>query len=141
MKQLLAFSIGLFICGTSLAQKGPDAGKKTNPNKSGVSGTIKDMRRQPVEGVRAFVYMKDTIVSSGYTDATGYYETGFTAPGVYNLKLVYPSDKVMIIQAVPVKRKAMTILDLKTPLPEADTTIAYSAVAPAAPVGKASASK
>jgi len=131
MRYLTAFSACLLLCSAAYSQENSPV--KRNPNKSGIGGTIITNRKQPVAGIKAFVYAKDSIVSSGYCDEKGCFETGFTIPGTYDVKLVYPSDKVVLVTGVPVKKKAITPLYLKMALPEADTTIAYNPTAFVAP--------
>jgi len=132
MKQFAAVTLCLLISGTAFAQTNA-TGVKRNPNKSGIAGTIKNMHKKPIAGIRAFVYKKDSIAASGFTDSTGYFETGFVIPGTYDLKLVYPSDKLFVIQAVPVKARTITMTDLRTEPPAADTAISYSVIAPKLP--------
>jgi hypothetical protein len=130
MKQIIACTLCLVISGTSFAQKTAEKVKKANPNKSAIAGVIQNMRKQPIAGVRAFVYKKDSIAASGYSNDTGYFETNFVIPGIYNLKLVYPSEKTVLITAVPVKARTITMTNLKMPVPDGDTTISYAAIAP-----------
>jgi hypothetical protein len=133
MKQFIAFTACIIISGTSFAQKTGTNAKKTNPNKSAIAGVLQTMRKQPIAGVNAFIYKKDSIAASGFTDSAGYFETNYTVPGVYNLKLVYPSEKTVIVTAVPVKARTITRVDLKMNAPEADTTISYLSIAPKLP--------
>ena len=129
MKKLAAISLCLFISGASFAQKGGTTTKK-NPNKSAIAGTIQTMRKQPVAGIRAFIYKKDSIAASGYSDSAGYFETNYVIPGIYNLKLVYPSEKALVVLAVPVKARTLTMINLKLASLDADSTISYAAIAP-----------
>ena len=132
MKQFLGFALCLFISGSMLAQKGASFAKK-NPNKSAIAGIILNMRKQPVSGVKAFVYKKDSIAASGFTDSAGYFETNFVVPGIYDLKLVYPSEKMVVITAVPVKARTITMTNLKMADPAADSTVSYATIAPQKP--------
>ena len=129
MKRFLAFSLCLLVSGASFAQKGATNAKKNN-HKSAIAGVLQNMHRQPLIGVQAFIYRKDSIMASGYTDSTGYYETNSTFPGVYDLKLVYPSSKVMMITGVPIKAATLTMVDFRANPPEADTTVSYATIAP-----------
>ena len=133
MKQFIAFTLCLFISAASFAQKNAAEAKKNPKHKSAIAGIIQNTHRQPIMGIKIFIYRKDTIVASGFTDSEGYYETNYAVPGIYNLKLVYPSEKTVVITAVPIKARAFTIVDLRTAPPEADTTISYGAVAPKIP--------
>ena len=133
MKQSIAFSLCRFISVTSFAQKSATDAKKNPSQKSAVAGVIQNMRKQPIKGIKVFIYQKDSIVASGYTDSSGYFETNYALPGIYNLKLVYPSEKTMVITAVPIKARTLTMVDLKAAPPEADTSIAYITIAPKQP--------
>ncbi|MFI5195952.1 MAG: hypothetical protein ACHQD8_02590 [Chitinophagales bacterium] len=133
MKQFIAFTLCLSISVASFAQKNATDAKKNPSHKSAIAGVIQNMRKQPIMGIKAFIYYKDSIVASGFTDSTGYFETNYAVPGIYNLKLVYPSEKTMVITAVPIKARTLTMVDLKAMPPEADTSIAYAAIAPKTP--------
>ena len=135
MKRFKALTFCLLIPGALFAQKSAANTKKAPSNKSAIAGVIQNTRKQPVMGIKAFIYRKDSIVASGYTDSAGYFETNYAIPGIYNLKLVYPSEKTMIITAVPVRARTLTMVDLKIAPPEADTSIAYATIAPKAPIG------
>jgi hypothetical protein len=133
--KFVALSLCLLVSGAAIAQKTAAPAKK-DPRKTAIAGTILNTRKQPVAGVQAFIYKKDSIAASGYTDDMGYYETNATVPGIYNLKLVYPSAKVMMVTGVPVKNGVLTTVSLKAIPPIADTTIAYADLVPAVTTDK-----
>jgi hypothetical protein len=151
MKQLTALAICLLIAGSSFGQAPKKGKKEALPmitvlpqrnkafHKSAIGGFCSDVRRHPVKGVKAYVYAADSsIIGSGYTDSTGYYETNSFAPGVYDLKISYPNNKFSVmITGVPVlKAKITNISFLRASAPEADTAIVYADIAPK-PVEKA----
>jgi len=145
MKQLTAIAICLLIAGSSFGQAPKKGKKEVLPlitvlpqrnkafHKNAIGGYFTDMRRRPVKGVKAYVYRLDsTIIGSGFSDSTGYYETNSFAPGVYNLKIAYPDTKFSrMITGVPVLAAKITNISfLKGTPPEADTVIAYADIAP-----------
>lgn len=134
MKLITAISLSLLISGTSFAQGAAQKSAKPNPDKSVISGTIRDTRKQPVKGVEAFVYKTDSsIIASGITDMTGHFETNGVVPGDYFVKLVYPSVKnVMFITGISIKKPGNTEINYKGDAPVADTAVAYAELMPAA---------
>ena len=145
MKQLTAFGICLLIAGSSYAQAPKKSAKQVIPpitvlpqrnkafHKNAIGGYVTDMRRRPVKGVKAYVYGADsTILASGFTDSAGYYETNSVPTGLYDLKMTYPTSKFSkIISGVPVLATKITNISfIKSDAPEADTTIAYTEIAP-----------
>ncbi|MCD6012349.1 MAG: Carboxypeptidase regulatory-like domain [Flavipsychrobacter sp.] len=145
MKQLLVLFISIFMFGSLSAQQAstqkeltPEQKRLADLRKNAVSGFVKDMRNRPVEGVQAFIYAKDsaqTILASGYTDATGYYETNSVAPGKYNIKIVYPSTNKAVMVPDVVMKRGLVDISLKTDIPTADTSINYLIFQPK-PAGK-----
>jgi hypothetical protein len=135
MKKLITLTICLMAAGIAVAQKSTTTKKKLTPaeqyaaaHKNAVGGYIRDARNVPISGAQAFVYKTDSsaeIVSSGFTDSMGYYETNSTYPGKYNLKIVYPSAKSVTVSGVIVK-KGITNISLKANAPDADTTLPYA---------------
>lgn len=112
----------------------PEQKRAADARKNAVSGFIRDSRNRPMEGIQAFIYAKDsaaTILASGYSDATGYYETNSVMPGKYNIKIVYPStNKAILVPDVVMKRGLLNIT-LKNDVPTADTSIEYRVFQPA----------
>ena len=137
MKLITAISLGLLIAGTSYAQntKKTDGAKKPNPDKCVVSGMIKDIHKQPVRGVEAFVYKADSsIIASGITDPAVHYETNAVLPGDYFIKLVFPANKnVMFVNAVSIKKPGNIELNYKGLPPSADTAVTYAELMPPPP--------
>src|SRR5579872_2275669 len=139
MKKLITLAICLLAAGIAFSQQSTTTKKKLTPAeqyaaayKNAIGGYIKDARNIPIPDVKAFVYKTDSsaeIVSSGYTDAMGYYETNFTYPGKYTLRIVYPSAKTVTVTGVVVK-KGITNISLKADAPEADTTLPYANFVP-----------
>ena len=146
MKQPTTLAICLLIAGSSYAQAPKKSAKQVMPpitvlpqrnkafHKNAIGGFFTDMRRQPVKGAKVYVYGADSaIIASGFSDATGYYETNSVpANGLYNLKVNYPGIKTtkMIIGVPVLPAKITNISFLKDGAPEADTTIAYTDIAP-----------
>jgi hypothetical protein len=98
--------------------------------KCAVEGIIKDSHSRPIKGVQTFVYQADSsIIASGYTDSTGYYTTNSTVPGSFDLKIVYPNEKIILIKGVPLKA-GITPINLKADQPTTDTSISYADIAP-----------
>jgi len=146
MKRIITLAVCILVCGAVSAQKK----KATTPNisvipqkpgvyhKSAIGGYFTDMRKHPIKGLQAFIYLPDsTIGASGFTDSTGYYETNNILPGIYDLKLVYPkTGAALMITGVPVVRETITEISFfKNEPPAADTVIPYSAIEPA-PIAK-----
>lgn len=139
MKQLLAITIGLLIWGTASAQT--PSGQKVltaaekraaDLRKNAVGGIIRNSRYRPIEGIKIFIYTTDSsnsIVASGFSDATGYYETNSVLPGTYMVKFVYPPNIALTIPGVTMKR-GITDITLKADPPTADTTIEFSVFHP-----------
>lgn len=139
MKNIAAISVSLFMFGATYAQSVPGGVKKTavpDGPKNLVAGSIRDMRNKPIKGVQAFVYRPDSaIIASGYTDSIGRFKTNSVAPGVYFVKIVYPSTRVTTITGVNVG-VGTTEINLRTAPPEADTFINYDVIAPKTTVKK-----
>jgi hypothetical protein len=134
MMKFIVFTISLLASAATFAQK-PAAQKKpltpaqqkaADARKNAVGGFIRDARYRPLEGVQAFIYPGDsanTIIASGYTDATGHYETNSVMPGKYNIRIFYPStNKGILISGVMLK-KGVTDISLRDNPPAADTSI------------------
>ncbi len=145
MKKISAVIIALLVAGVSLSQKAATqktvatTAQKTavNAHKSAVGGLITDARRRPIIGAEAFIYQADsTIIASGYTDSMGNYETNSVLPGKYDVKIVYPSAKAILVKAVVIK-SGVTQISFKADPPAADTTYLYTDLVPkAAPAKK-----
>jgi len=142
MRQITIFAVCLLISGAISAQNKTTTTKTTKTQTttkttttvhgSAIGGFIHDARKHPLAGVEAFIYLPDSsssIVASGYTDAMGYYETNGVLPGKYNLKIVYPSNKAVIVKAVPIKA-GVTDVSLNINPPEGDTTLLYTDLVP-----------
>ncbi len=137
MKRIITISACLFILTPAMAQKAKQLATKIKEvpaaKKPGVIyGTIKNLHGEPIQDVEAFVYKMDTIKASGFTNDTGFFETGMVKPGNYGLKLKYPNDKTIMITGVQVKADVKTgiVINVSTDAPTADSTISYSTVAP-----------
>jgi hypothetical protein len=126
---------------TVIMEKGKPAGAinyipqkpKNGFKKNAIGGTFTDMRKQPIKGVRAFIYLPDSSIgASGFTDAKGYYETNSIAPGTYDLRIVYPnSKKTTKIMSIPVLQGYITDISFrKTEAPAEDTVIEFRDIAP-----------
>ena len=143
MKQLILLAICLFTISASRAQNasrktGAQPARKGNQanNKTAIGGLIKDAHNHPIPGVEAFVYKPDSsIAASGFTDSMGHYETNAVMPGKYDLKIVYPSEKMAMVTGVIVK-KGVTNISLKMDDPPADTLILFYELQPKKPVEK-----
>ncbi len=110
-------------------QKGIRKGiaKKSGP---GVAGYILDAKKHPQDAVQAFIYGADSsIIASGYTDATGHYETNAVKPGKYNVKVVYPEAKALTVTGVVIKT-GLSPLNISMNPPASDTTMAYTDFVP-----------
>ena len=140
MRQVIVFTVCLFISGAISAQNKTTTTKTTKTETvtkttktvhgSAIGGFIHDARRHPIVGVEAFIYQADSsIVASGYTDAMGYYETNGVLPGKYDLKIVYPSSKAIIVKGVPIK-SGVTQVSLNANPPDTDTTLLYTDLVP-----------
>lgn len=137
MKQFFLVACGLLILGTGNAQnkvantKKAPISKKAADNKIALGGTLKNMRKQAIVGAQAFVYAPNgSIVASGYTDEMGYFETNALAPGKYDLKVVYPSEKMAKFVGVEVGKKGITKVTINMNEPTADTIMTYATIAP-----------
>jgi hypothetical protein len=134
MKQLLAVTICLLAAGTTFAQTqgGKKTGTKPKPKpKTEIEGYVRDQQMMPIAGVQAFVY-GDTIgmlSTSGSTDASGHYETGYVGKGKYNLKFVYENGNSLKIDGVIVG-KGITEINIRLNQPAADTTLPWTDFAP-----------
>lgn len=149
MKQIITLAASLLICGTSFAQKG---GKNDNDpakvqrqliasGRCALTGVFTDAHNRPIEGVKAFIYQKDSsIIASGFSDASGHYETNSVLKGDYTIKLVYPSAKAMVVSGMPLK-PGFNQLNIKSDAPAADTTMQASSFMPKPAEKKKAASK
>lgn len=107
--------------------------KKAGLKKSAIGGKVTDLHKQPIKGIRTFLYRQDSsIAGSGFTDVTGNYETNNVAPGKYDLKIVYPHTVgSTIVTGVPVMAGYITEVSvLKNEPPATDTVIEYKAIEP-----------
>ena len=138
MKRLIVLTTCIFTFSTSFAQRSAkaqnDAAKAQRnlvaSGKCALTGHFSDARFHPFKGVEAFIYAKDSsIAASGYTDSTGYYETNSVPKGSYDVKLVFPSKKTILITGYPLK-PGFNELSLQANAPEADTTMAAAALMP-----------
>ena len=155
MKQLTALAICLFATGIIYAQNtaapkktaaqpkpatttgsasptAAVAGKngKLKNNGPAIGGIIMDGHRHPIADVHAFIYGKDSsIIASGYTDEKGHYETNAVLPGIYQVKMVYPSAKEIRISGVVIK-KGITPISITAFEPSADTTLPFTYFVP-----------
>lgn len=137
MKIVSVLAACLFVSLTSSAQTtaAKKATTKSKADKTMIYGTLTDTRHKPVKGMKAFVYRADsTIVASGFTDATGYYETNSVPAGVYFVKLIHPSDKITMIYNIEVKKSVE--LDYSSNGPVEDTMISYDILYPKKPGAK-----
>ena len=148
MKQLTALATCLLIAGALHAQTTTKVTRQVMPpittlpqrnkaiKKSAIGGFLTDTRRRPIKNVKAYIYNADsTIAASGYSDSLGYYETNTVKPGLYDLKITYPTARyATMITGVPVLvGKITNISFLKADAPVADTAIAYTDIAPLPP--------
>jgi len=127
---------------TAAGTKG-HGGHTTRVSKDGpsVGGYLLDAHKHGIEDAHAFIYAPDSsIQASGYSDATGRYQTNAVLPGTYNVKVVYPNAKVVMVSGVVIK-KAVTPLSISMDPPAADTTVPYSTFAPPPPDKKKGAAK
>ena len=134
MKKIMATAVCICTVASAFAQtKNPAAHKGApmhKPVRPSVEGTIRDAHYHPVRGVEAFIYQKDsTIIASGYTDSMGHYETNAVMPGTYNVKIVYPGAKDMMVTGVVIKA-GPTQLNVKGAAPAADTSVAFTTLMP-----------
>lgn len=130
MKPILALVACLFLSGSLFAQ---NTGKSTT-RKTAVGGLITDLRHNPLPKVQVYIYKGDSATNaSGYTNAQGSFETNNVMPGVYDLRIVYPSSRRIIVSGVPVKMHKVTSFKLAANAPTADSTIAFTDLVPAAP--------
>lgn len=133
MKRIMATAVCICTLASAFAQtntahKGTTPAHK--PVRPLVSGTIRDARYRPIKGAEAFIYQKDSsIIASGYADSMGHYETNAVMPGTYNVKIVYPGAKAIMVTGVVIKA-GPTELNLKTAVPDADTSIPYTTLMP-----------
>lgn len=130
MKLIVVVAGCLLFSGTSMGQTGARKAGATKVRKSAIGGTIRNSRWSPLPKVQAYIYNAETIVASGYSDASGYYETNSVAPGTYDVRFVYPSSKRVTVTGIPVKMLKITELNLASEEPSADTTIAYTELVP-----------
>lgn len=133
MKLITTLSVCLFAIGTSFAQTIPTPVKTKHAadkgDKTVIYGSLKDARNKPIKGAKAFVYKADsTIIASGFTDATGHYETNAVPAGTYFVKFVYATDKTALIYNIEVK-KSVEVSYMSNP-PVEDTMIAYDVLVP-----------
>lgn len=129
MKPILALVACLVVSGSVLAQ---NAGR-SKVRKTAVGGLITDLRYNPLPKVQVYIYKGDSATNaSGYTNAQGNFETNNIMPGVYDLRIVYPSSRRIIVSGVPVKMHKVTTFKLVANDPTADSTIAFTDLVPAA---------
>jgi hypothetical protein len=137
MKRLITVAFCMAAIGTTLAQTTTIKTKtKANPYKTGLGGDVRDARNRPFIGAQTFVYAKDSsaaIVSSGYTDSMGHYETNFTKPGKYDMRIVYPGARTLTISDVMVAKRGITEVNVRMNAPTADTSLPYTTFMPPAP--------
>lgn len=140
MKLITIVAASILFSITAHAQPASKATVGSNANKirkNAVGGIIKDLRRQPVPKLQAYMYRNDTLIGSGYTTAEGAFETSNVPPGTYALRIVYPtSGKRITITGVPVKLKTITPVNLMVNEPIEDSTISYTDIAPKPEVKK-----
>ena len=161
MKKIIAIAIVSFLSGNVLAQQNlkpaptmPGAAAKAakpaaakpaaarpaaaaKVRKTAIGGTILTARREAVAKIQAYIYSNDTIKASGFSDASGNYETSSVLPGVYTLRLVYPrSGRRITVSGVPVKALKVTTVNYTGIEPVADSTFTYNELMPAAPAAK-----
>jgi protocatechuate 3,4-dioxygenase beta subunit len=108
--------------------------KRTIISRNGpaVGGFILDERKHPINDARAYIYAADSsIIASGYTDASGRYETNPVAPGKYTVKIVYPTAKCIVVSGVIIKN-GVAPLSLSMAEPTSDTSLPYTYFVPAA---------
>jgi hypothetical protein len=108
--------------------------KRTIISRNGpaVGGFILDERKHPINDARAYIYSADSsIIASGYTDATGHYQTNPVAPGKYMVKIVYPSAKCIVVSDVIIKN-GVAPLSVSIAEPTSDTSLPYTYFVPAA---------
>lgn len=132
MKPLVAMAACLLASATAFAQQKQAVTPATNQRakKPAVGGLFLNERKQPVVNVKIFVYAADSsILASGYTDAEGRYETNAALPGKYEVKVVFPNNKNMLVSGVPIK-SGITPLSMKGALPASDTTLTYAELMP-----------
>ncbi len=131
MKRFIILTSCMLACSVSFGQQ---SAKNTNdPAKAqrmlvasgrcALTGYFTDARNRPIAGVKTFIYQKDSsIIASGYSDSTGHYETNSVLKGAYDVKLVYPTTKAILVTAMPLK-PGFNQLSLKAYPPEMDTTM------------------
>jgi len=143
MKQFIAFGFCLLAVSPSFAQKTTTTTKTTTTKQTvtkttkpmhgtAIGGSIRDARFHPLAGVETFVYSGDSsssIIASAFTDEKGLYETNGVMSGKYDLKVVYPTNKAIIVKGVPVK-SGVTQINLNVNPPDADTTLLYAELVP-----------
>ena len=131
MKPIIAVAACLLIAGAAHAQNTAKPAGSAKVRKNAIAGNISDGRHRPMPKVKAFIYYNDSATnSSGYTDAMGNFETNNVMPGTYNLRLVYPAGKRLIVNGVPVKKLTVTHIDIATNEPTNDSAVAYTDIAP-----------
>jgi hypothetical protein len=142
MKPITIVVASLLISVTAHAQTATKATTRASNGakkvyKNAVGGTIKDLRRQPLPKLQAYLYRNDTLIGSGYTSSEGAFETSNVPPGTYALRIVYPATgKRITITGVPVKLKTITPVNLMVNQPVEDSTITYTEIAPKTEVKK-----
>jgi len=138
MRKIIVLAACLCTFSVSYAQKASSPAKTQGSNlqkmiatkRCAASGTIRDAKNFPLKNVKIFIYAADSSISaSGYTDEKGHYETNSVAPGTYDVKIAYPSQKAMMITGV-IMKPGFTALNLKANVPEADGSMPYSDIAP-----------
>lgn len=130
MKLIFALAVSLSVSATSYAQNATPS----KVRKTAVAGTITDATGNPMPKVQAYIYKGDSATnSSGYTDARGKFETNNVMPGVYDLRLVFPNSKRVIVNGVPVKMRQITYFKLSANEPVEDSTVSFNDLVPATP--------
>lgn len=133
MKPILALVACLLVSDGLFAQNAAQPVGRSKVRKNAVGGIITDLRNNPLPKVQIYIYKGDSATNaSGYTDARGNFETNNVMPGVYDLRVVYPSSTRIVISGVPVKMHKVTYFKLAANAPTADSTVAFTDLVPAA---------
>jgi hypothetical protein len=139
MKRFMIFILSLAATTSVLAQKTVTSIKQSKPltpaqqkvadmRKNAVGGFVRDARFHPLEGIEAFIYRTDSsgaIAASGYSDATGHYETNSVMPGKYNVRIFYPETNKAITVTDVIMKRGITEINLRNDAPVADTSINF----------------
>jgi hypothetical protein len=139
MKKLITLTACLFLVSASFAQKNAPVANdfiKAQRNlvatgRCAFNGTIADMHNHGIVNAQLFIYGPDSsIIASGYTNASGAYETNAVLKGKYVVKVVYPNAKALMINDAMLKKPGYTPLNIIADMPTADTTIAFAEFMP-----------